>query len=187
MLWIIGLTVVAVVALIVVTKIWARSADDFWGTIQERANERDTVVAEQKARAREEKKRLALERSERAKAAALGEELVEPEPEPPASFVELPGDQALTLIAERSDLTILDVRTPGETMAGIIEGSTLMPMDQVPGRAGELPEGPVLVYCAMGQRSAAVCDFLVQQGRKEVFNLAGGIMGWQGKVVRPVH
>ncbi|MDF1797933.1 MAG: rhodanese-like domain-containing protein [Planctomycetota bacterium] len=195
MLWIIGIAVVAVAALILAFKIWGRSADDFWGDIQERANERDQEAAEQKARARAEKKKLAEERAARRAAEAAGEEYVPPaapEPEPaaeqaPASFTELSPADATAMLAERSDVTLLDVRTPGECMAGVIEGAVLIPMDQIQGRVAELPEGPLLVYCAVGARSAAVCDFLTSLGRKEVFNLDGGITSWPGKVVRPVN
>lgn len=199
MLWIIGIAVVAVAALIFAFKMWARSADDFWGDIQERANERDDEAAEQKARARAEKKKLAEERAARRAAEAAGEEYVpapapepEPAPEPvaeeaPATFTELSPGDATTMLAEGSGLILLDVRTPGECMAGVIEGAVQIPMDQLQGRLAEIPEGPLLVYCAVGARSAAVCDFLAGLGRKEVFNLEGGIMGWPGKVVRPVN
>ena len=201
MKWILGIAALALVALFFAIKKWASSADEFWDTIQDRADERDEETAAKKAADRAERQRKALERAEAAKAkAAAAEEAPAPAevaaeapPEAPAketgdapaTFTDVGASGAVKLIAHRHDLTILDVRTPGETMAGVIEHALLIPMDQLQGRLGELPDGPLLVYCAVGARSAAVAEFLVGTGRDEVYNLDGGIMAWTGKVVRP--
>lgn len=104
---------------------------------------------------------------------------------PMPSFTDLSAQEAQQFIAEHPDATVLDVRTPPECAGGIIEGALMIPMQNLQGREGEIPEGPVLVYCAVGARSAAVADYLVKLGRTDVYNLDGGMMGWSGPTVRP--
>ena len=74
---------------------------------------------------------------------------------------------------------LLDVREPPEFAICRIEGSTLMPMNTVPARLGELdPAGEVVVICHHGGRSMQVAMFLERQGFERVINLAGGVDGW---------
>ncbi len=104
---------------------------------------------------------------------------------PMPSFKEASVAESLELLEDTDNLVLIDVRTPGETSGGIIPGALLIPMQDLPGRLDEIPEGPVLVYCHVGARSAAVCDFLIRQGRTEVYNLDGGIVAWTGELVLP--
>lgn len=43
---------------------------------------------------------------------------------------------------------------------------------------------PVYVYCRSGARSATAARQLSQAGFKQVYNLAGGILGWAAPLVR---
>ena len=71
---------------------------------------------------------------------------------------------------------LLDVREPSEFAAVRAPGAVLVPTSQFTARVGELPaDRPILVICAMGGRSAAVTGFLVQAGRTDVANVAGGM------------
>ncbi len=75
---------------------------------------------------------------------------------------------------------LLDVRTPGEFMQVRIAGAKLIPIDQLIARLGEIPQNrPLLIYCAVGSRSSQVAGYLAQKGYAEVYNMSGGIMGWQ--------
>ena len=75
--------------------------------------------------------------------------------------------------------TILDVREDDEWDAGHVDGSTHVPLSELPARAGDVPAGdPLVVVCRVGARSAQVTAWLRQQGR-EVVNLAGGLEAWQ--------
>ena len=75
---------------------------------------------------------------------------------------------------------LLDVRTPGEYQQVRMEGAHLIPMDQLTRRLPEIPANqPVLVYCAVGSRSAEVARYLQGQGYREVYNMYGGIWAWQ--------
>ena len=82
---------------------------------------------------------------------------------------------------------VIDVRTPQETAAGIIPEAIQIPVDQLPQRFGEIPRDgkETLVYCAMGVRSAAACQFLAEQGYESLVNLDGGFTRWAGPKVQP--
>jgi molybdopterin/thiamine biosynthesis adenylyltransferase/rhodanese-related sulfurtransferase/molybdopterin converting factor small subunit len=85
---------------------------------------------------------------------------------------------------DRGDkLFVLDVREPNEYQINKIEGSTLMPLGEVPRRYAELnPDDEMVVHCKMGGRSAKAADFLRSVGFKKVLNLKGGILDWIDKV-----
>ena len=76
--------------------------------------------------------------------------------------------------------TLLDVREPWEFQAARIEGSTHMPMGDVPARfQQELdPEDHIVVVCHHGVRSMNVTAWLRQQGFDKVQSLRGGIDRW---------
>jgi rhodanese-related sulfurtransferase len=84
-------------------------------------------------------------------------------------------------------LFVLDVRTPQETASGIIPGALLIPVDELPQRAHELPQDarPKLVYCAGGGRSAAACEYLSEHGFRDLYNLEQGFSGWNGPREKP--
>jgi rhodanese-related sulfurtransferase len=95
---------------------------------------------------------------------------------------------AWNLLRQNKRVYILDVRTPGEYLQARLEGAQLIPIDQILRRLGELPKDrPILVYCAVGARSAQVAGYLAQQGYPEVFNLYGGISAWQLRGLRTLQ
>ena len=85
-----------------------------------------------------------------------------------------------------ADLTVLDVREPWEHDAANIEGSKLIPMDQVPARVNQEfdPEDHIVVVCHHGIRSANVAAWMQQQGFERVQSLRGGIDRWS-RVIDP--
>ena len=75
---------------------------------------------------------------------------------------------------------LLDVREPNEFTQVRAPGAVLIPTSQFMSRVGELPaDRPLMVVCAMGGRSASVTGFLVQTGRTDVVNVAGGMDAWE--------
>ena len=73
---------------------------------------------------------------------------------------------------------LLDVREPWEHAICALPGARLIPMEELPLRADELDaERETVVYCHHGIRSAAVVEWLRQQGFPAV-NLRGGIDAW---------
>lgn len=94
------------------------------------------------------------------------------------------GDQAKKFIADKSpgELTILDVRQPGEYEDGHIPGAKLIPLPDLTERLGEIdPRKPTLVYCAIGGRSRVAAQMLSGQGFETVYNVTGGFKGWKGE------
>ena len=74
---------------------------------------------------------------------------------------------------------LLDVRQAFEFEDHRIDGATLIPLDEIESRVGELdPARPTVVVCAKGGRSAAACQFLAQRGFADLHNLTGGMTAW---------
>ena len=67
------------------------------------------------------------------------------------------------------------------------ERALLLPIEQIEERWPEIPKDgrTTLIYCAVGERSAAACEILSLQGYTNLHNLDGGIMSWSGPVERP--
>ncbi|MCX5787189.1 MAG: rhodanese-like domain-containing protein [Elusimicrobia bacterium] len=77
---------------------------------------------------------------------------------------------------------ILDVRSEGEFAQGHLERAVLIPIQQLPGRLQELPaekRANILVYCAMGGRSAVAASLIKARGYASVHDLSGGIRAWE--------
>ena len=77
------------------------------------------------------------------------------------------------------DVLVLDVREPNEYQINRIEGSTLIPLGELPRRFQELDRArPIVCQCKMGSRSAKAMEFLQSVGFADVKNLQGGILAW---------
>lgn len=74
-------------------------------------------------------------------------------------------------------VTLIDVRTPGEFEAGAIPGAVNIQVDDLRDRMDEVPEGPLVVHCAVGMRGHTAARLLAQHGRR-VRNLDGGYRTW---------
>ncbi|MHA2171012.1 MAG: molybdopterin-synthase adenylyltransferase MoeB [Candidatus Kariarchaeaceae archaeon] len=78
---------------------------------------------------------------------------------------------------------LIDVREPHELDISMIEGSILIPKDQVADRLNELSRDDLLIiHCKTGVRSGNVLLQLKQHGYSKVKNLAGGINAWATEV-----
>lgn len=86
--------------------------------------------------------------------------------------------------ANSEELVLLDVREPWEYEAAHIQGSTPMPMGEVPSRAfQELdPEARIVTICHHGVRSINVAVWLRNQGFENAQSLRGGIDAWAAEV-----
>ena len=82
------------------------------------------------------------------------------------------------------DLQLIDVREEMEFEYCHLPGSQLIPLDELPRRAAEIrTEGPVVVICHHGVRSAHAAGYLRQRlGRTNVLNLRGGVDAWTRRV-----
>ena len=77
------------------------------------------------------------------------------------------------------DLTLLDVREPGEVAIAPFPKAMHIPMGDIPSRLTELdPDAEWVVVCHHGIRSAQVAMYLARMGFARVANLSGGIDAW---------
>ena len=87
---------------------------------------------------------------------------------------------------KEGDYLLIDVRQPVEYSAGHIPGANLIPLLELESKLFELPEDKEIVfYCRSGSRARAA-SALVAEGEisgKKIYNLAGGIMAWDGKIL----
>ncbi|WP_432062505.1 rhodanese-like domain-containing protein [Streptomyces sp. S1] len=87
-------------------------------------------------------------------------------------------DEARTRLHE---LTVIDVRTPGEFASGHLPGALSIPLDRIgdalPEIRGAADRGEVLVVCASGARSESACRTLAEHGVTAA-TLAGGTGAW---------
>jgi hydroxyacylglutathione hydrolase len=86
------------------------------------------------------------------------------------------------------DVLVLDVRQPAEWAAGHIPGAVHISGAEITERAGEIPkERPVATICGSGYRSSVAASVLKRRGHKEVFNVLGGMTGWEAEALPVVR
>jgi rhodanese-related sulfurtransferase len=82
---------------------------------------------------------------------------------------------------------ILDVRTPEEWSDGHIENAIHIDIYKGQAFVDEInaldKTKNYFVYCKAGGRSAQACSVMNQLGFDKTYNLIGGMMHWEGKVV----
>jgi phage shock protein E len=71
---------------------------------------------------------------------------------------------------------IIDVRSVAEFEDDHYPGAVNIPLNLIPAKVGEIgpKDGPIILYCASGARSAMAARLLKQEGFSDVVN-AGGI------------
>ena len=75
-------------------------------------------------------------------------------------------------------VTVIDVREPMEYAAGHIAGSLNVPLGRI--TQADLPQGPLVLVCHSGNRSAKALAALQQQGHPHPLgDLEGGVPSWQ--------
>ena len=91
-------------------------------------------------------------------------------------------DEFESMLQNKPEVQLLDVRTQKEFQSGYINGAkNLNIYDAVfAGQIEKLDKSrPVLVYCAKGARSATAAEQLKRAGFPEVYDLAGGMEAWR--------
>jgi rhodanese-related sulfurtransferase len=86
-----------------------------------------------------------------------------------------------TLLINKEDALVLDVREPAEYASGRIAHSRNVPLGQLANRLGELEkykEKAIIVSCASGNRSLSAASTLRKHGFSKVYSLAGGMGAW---------
>jgi rhodanese-related sulfurtransferase len=80
---------------------------------------------------------------------------------------------------------VLDCRTAEEYAIAKIEGSVLIPMQELAERLSELEpwrDSPIIVHCHHGVRSLRVTHFLREKGFSQAQSMKGGIDAWSVEV-----
>ncbi len=96
----------------------------------------------------------------------------------------------LQLYLQEATPLLLDVREPWEFDTCHIDGSTNLPMGQIPQSIEDLPDnGDIVVICHHGVRSQQVIRFLEDKLTARLINLDGGVDAWAREVDRnmPVY
>lgn len=97
------------------------------------------------------------------------------------------GVEAVNLIKDTKNLVIIDVRNKAEYKSGHINGSILMPVQEISSRISELEKyrgKPLLVHCASGGRSPKAVSILLKNKFGPIYHMNHGLSGFPGKVIR---
>jgi len=96
------------------------------------------------------------------------------------NYTEVTADQAADILNNVHPF-ILDVRTQKEYEEIHIDGTYLIPIQQLQARIDELESKKhedIFIYCATGNRSTVASKILSDQGFKRIYNLRYGIYDW---------
>lgn len=88
-----------------------------------------------------------------------------------------------TLLINREDAHVIDVREADEFAGGHLPEAKNVPLAKLADRISEIEkfkDKPVIVCCASGMRSGKACGELGKLGFARVHNLAGGVDAWVG-------
>lgn len=97
------------------------------------------------------------------------------------TFAGIPEVEPEWVAQHLEEICVLDVRSEAEYSGdmGYVEGSILIPLDQLRSRIGEVPtDKPVVAMCQSGKRSGMATQILKASGIKEVANVPGGLIQW---------
>jgi rhodanese-related sulfurtransferase len=95
------------------------------------------------------------------------------------NFESVTPKQAVTLLRNDRNITLLDVRTPEEFRNGHLRNATLLPLKRLEANLDKLTPlktRKILVYCRSGSRSIAASRILEKHGFTPL-NIKGGIIG----------
>ena len=94
-----------------------------------------------------------------------------------ADFEFVEPKQAITMLQNDDNVTLLDVRTIPEYNEGHLRDATLIPLDKLEENLAKLPKDKkILVYCRSGSRSIGASRILKRHGYTPV-NIKEGIIG----------
>ncbi len=93
-------------------------------------------------------------------------------------------DEVAEKLRKDKSIILLDVRTPSEHKQQNIEGSLLIPLNELNSRVNELEKfrnNEIICYCRSGNRSLTAAAKLSRKGFRSA-NMKGGIINWNFKV-----
>lgn len=91
--------------------------------------------------------------------------------------------QQATMLMNREDAVVIDVRGDGEYKKGHILGSKLMPLSKFKNNdlasIEKYKDTPIIVVCNSGMTSNQACQMMQKLGFNDLYNLQGGITEWR--------
>jgi rhodanese-related sulfurtransferase len=103
------------------------------------------------------------------------------------NFDNLSPDEFKNKLNEDKKSVLIDVRTKAEFSASRIPQAKLIDISSS-SFSGEIEKldktKSYFVYCQSGMRSRAACSNMKKLGFENVYNLSGGISGWNGRLER---
>ncbi len=88
-----------------------------------------------------------------------------------------------TQLINREDAVVLDVRSGGEFSQGHIVNAVNIPQKSIHEQLSKLDKyrkRPIIMACRNGQCASSVGSTLRKNGFEQVYNLAGGLLAWEG-------
>lgn len=101
-------------------------------------------------------------------------------------YKELTSNEFENEIKKNPNAVIIDVRTPAEYQSGHIPNALNIDISsaEFPEKIDELDRNKdYYVYCRSGGRSTTACQYMVSVGFKNVNNLFGGVLSYEGELV----
>ncbi|MCJ0891990.1 MBL fold metallo-hydrolase [Rhodococcus sp. ARC_M12] len=87
--------------------------------------------------------------------------------------------EQLDVMLAADEVTLIDIRNPGEREFGTIPGAIPIPLAQLRTRLDQVPTGkPIVMHCAGGWRSSVAASLLRAEGFDDVSDLLGGYNAW---------
>jgi len=105
-----------------------------------------------------------------------------------ANFESITPAQAITLLQDDDNVTLLDVRTPQEFKSGHLRDATLIPLSKLEENLDKLNPykgKKIIVYCRSGNRSVAASRILEKHGFTPL-NVKQGIVGLVAEGANPI-
>lgn len=103
-------------------------------------------------------------------------------------FTNISPSEMRSKLADDNNAVLIDVRSPEECAEGMVPNAIninlfdAMFMDRI----AELDRNKnYYMICRSGGRSSTACGAMAQMGFKNLYNLAGGMMSWDGEVATP--
>lgn len=84
-----------------------------------------------------------------------------------------------TRMLNHDNAIMVDMRIDKEYREGHVVNAIHVPSQENLAALDKYVDKPVIVYCNSGNRSVGFCSKLRKQGFSSVYNLKGGILGWQ--------
>jgi rhodanese-related sulfurtransferase len=91
--------------------------------------------------------------------------------------------EVLARMEAGEELILIDVREPWEYEEGHIPGAQLIPLGLLQAHYDQLDRNAeIILVCRSGNRSGTAAATLAEKGFKDVYNLVGGMLSWEGPV-----